>query len=151
LKNLKLISLFALILSIVFSGCTKETQSSQGNPSPVITLEKTTPTNVLQFKDSLTVTIGYEDGDGDLGYENADINSLEIRDTRLSKPDYYYVPPQAPIGSSVHIKGTLNIQIKNLFLLGTGNTETTNLEIKIQDSAGHWSNLVTSPTITINS
>jgi hypothetical protein len=134
---------------LLTQSCTKEIQFSEGNPIPSIGLEKTTPTEITQFKDSLKVTISYEDGDGDLGFENADINSLEVKDSRLSKPDFYYVPPQAPVDSKISIKGTLNIQIKNMFLLGAGSTETTTLEIRIKDRAGNWSNKVTTPVITI--
>lgn len=132
------------------TACTKEVQFSEGNPVPVITLESTSKTSVVQFKDSLRVTIAYEDGDGDIGFENADINSLEIRDSRLSKPDMYYVPPQAPVDSKIHIKGTLQIQIRNMFLLGSGSAETTTLEIRLSDRAGNWSNKVTTPVITIS-
>lgn len=139
----------AFLTFLVISSCTKETQISEGNPIPNIGLIKTVPTDIRQFKDSLTVSISYEDGDGDLGFENADINSLEVKDSRLAKPDYYYVAPQAPLNSKIHIKGTLNIQIKNMFLLGSGAIETTNLEIRLKDRAGNWSNKITTPVINI--
>lgn len=148
-KHIYIACLYAVTLMGLHS-CTKEVQLSEGNPVPVISLEKTFPTTIVQFKDSLKVTIGYEDGDGDLGYINADINSLEIKDSRLSKADMYYVPPQAPVDSKIHIKGTLEIQIKNMFLLGSGSSETTTLEIRLADRAGNWSNKVTTPLITIN-
>jgi hypothetical protein len=143
------IIILACIGFIQINACTKETQISEGNPVPTITLVKAWPIEITQFKDSLTVTVGYEDGDGDLGFENADINSLEIKDARLSKPDYYYVAPQAPLNSKIHIKGTLNIQIKNMFLLGSGAIETTNLEIRLKDRAGNWSNKLTTATLNI--
>lgn len=135
------------ILSL--QSCIKETQLSEGNPIPQIAIVKFEPSNIIQFKDSVKITLSYEDGDGDIGFENADINSLEIKDTRLSKPDYYYVPPQAPLGSKIAIKGQLVVKLRNLFLLGTGNAETTTLEIRLTDRAGNWSNKVTTPEITI--
>jgi hypothetical protein len=55
----------------------------------------------------------------------------------------------APDGSKIHIKGTLVVKLKSLFLLGTGGMETTTLEIRLKDRAGNWSNKVTTPTITI--
>lgn len=134
---------------LLLSACTKETQTSTGNPIPVIGLIKAEPANIKQFKDSFKITLSYEDGDGDIGFENADINSLEIKDTRLSKPDYYYVPPQAPIDAKIAIKGQLVVKLRNLFLLGTGNSEATTLEIRLQDRAGNWSNKVTTPEILI--
>lgn len=148
MKNASIISVFVFFI-LSASSCTKEIQHSEGNPVPFISLQKTEPTEVIQFKDSLKITINYEDGDGDLGFENADINSLEVKDSRLAKPDFYYVPPQAPLGHKIYIKGSLQIQIKNLFLLGSGSMETTTLELRIKDRAGNWSNKITTPVITI--
>lgn len=138
------------IISILLVGsCTKETQTSSGNPIPIISIVQVEPLTVKQFEDSFSMTLNYEDGDGDLGFINADINSLEVKDTRLSKPDFYYIPPLAPDGSKIHIKGTLVVKLKSLFLLGTGGMETTTLEIRLKDRAGNWSNKVTTPNITI--
>lgn len=141
------VTLFIGVLSV--QSCVKETQLSEGNPIPQIAIVKSEPSSIIQFKDSVKITLSYEDGDGDIGFENADINSLEIKDTRLSKPDYYYVPPQAPLGAKIAIKGLLVVKLRNLFLLGTGNAETTSLEIRLRDRAGNWSNKVTTPEITI--
>lgn len=129
-------------------GC-KETTISSGNPVPRIALVKIEPVIVKEFSDSLKITFSYEDGDGDLGFENADINSLEIHDERLQKPDYYYIPPLAPIGSSVNIKGRLTMKVKNIFLLGSGSAEITRFTLRIKDRAGNNSNPVTTPEITI--
>ncbi|MCC7298458.1 MAG: hypothetical protein IT244_09005 [Bacteroidia bacterium] len=140
----------SVLVLLTLGGCTKETQTSEGNPIPIIFLVKAEPNSIQQFKDSFTITLGYEDGDGDIGYENADINTLEIKDTRLTKPDYFYVPPQAPTGSKIHIKGQLVVKLRNLFLLGSGAAETTTLEIRLQDRAGNWSNKITTAQLTIN-
>ena len=133
----------------IFLSC-KETTLMTGNPIPRISLIKIEPTTVKQFVDSLKITIAYEDGDGDLGFVNADITSLEVQDDRLAKPDYYYVPPLAPVDSKVRIKGELVMKLRNVFLLGTGNVETTSFTIKIKDRAGNVSNPVITPEITIN-
>lgn len=134
---------------LAFGGCTKYTQTSTGDPIPVIRLVNIEPTTVQQFKDSLKITFSYDDGDGDLGYENADINSLEVKDSRLQNPDMYYVAPLAPIGSKIHIQGELTLKLRNLFLLGSASTEKTVLEVRILDRAGHWSNKIITPEITI--
>jgi len=149
LKNFIFHIVLVFILVVIPGACTKETQSSTGNPNPSIALVKMEPATIQQFTDSLKITISYDDGDGDIGFEDADINSLEIKDTRLSKPDFYYVPPQAPLGSKIHIKGELVIKLRNLFLLGTGNAESTNMEIRLRDRTGNWSNKITTPEITI--
>ncbi|MBS3913478.1 MAG: hypothetical protein KG003_03205 [Bacteroidetes bacterium] len=149
MKNFIFHIVLVFILVVIPGACTKETQSSTGNPNPSIALVKMEPATIQQFTDSLKITISYDDGDGDIGFEDADINSLEIKDTRLSKPDFYYVPPQAPLGSKIHIKGELVIKLRNLFLLGTGNAESTNMEIRLRDRTGNWSNKITTPEITI--
>ncbi|MBL7811896.1 MAG: hypothetical protein JNL57_06695 [Bacteroidetes bacterium] len=149
MKRLIHIVFTGMCMVLLLTTACSETQITTGNPVPALQLQNLTPTNLQQFKDSVTVTLMYEDGDGDLGFENADINSLEVQDDRLSKPDYYYVAPLAPLTAKIHIKGTLALKLRNLFLLGTGNAETTVLRLRIKDRAGNWSNTVTTPEITI--
>jgi len=127
----------------------KEVLNTTGNPVPRIALIKIEPTQVKQFTDSLKITFNYEDGDGDLGNDNADINSLEVQDERLAKPDFYYVPPMAPVDAKIRIKGQMTMNLRNVFLLGTGNIETTSFTVRLKDRAGNWSNLIKTPEITI--
>lgn len=141
-------SLLFLFSFVLLSSC-KEVVNTTGNPVPRIVLVKIEPTQVKQFTDSLKITFNYEDGDGDLGYDNADINSLEVQDERLSKPDLYYVPPMAPVDAKIKIKGQMTMKLRNVFLLGTGNVETTSFTVRIQDRAGNWSNPIKTPEITI--
>jgi len=86
-KNI-LVSIFLILFPAFMFSC-KETTNLTGNPVPRIALVKIEPTIVTQFADSLKITLSYEDGDGDLGFVNADINSLEVQDERLAKPDFY--------------------------------------------------------------
>ena len=132
----------------IFSNC-KEVLNTTGNPVPRIALVKIEPTEVKQFTDSLKITFTYEDGDGDLGNDNADINSLEVQDERLAKPDFYYVPPMAPVDAKIRIKGQMTMNLRNVFLLGTGNIETTTFTVRIKDRSGNWSNPIRTPEITI--
>lgn len=147
MKNL-IVSISLLIPVLLVVSC-KETTNLTGNPIPRIALVKIEPTEVKQFTDSLKITISYEDGDGDLGFVNADINSLEVQDERLAKPDFYYVPPMAPVDSKIRIKGQLVMKLRNVFLLGSGNMETTSFTIKLKDRAGNVSNPIKTPEITI--
>ncbi len=147
MRNITLL-LSVLFISLFLNGC-KEIVNTTGNPVPRIALVKIAPTEVKQFVDSLKITFTYEDGDGDLGNDNADINSLEVQDERLAKPDYYYVPPMAPVGEKIRIKGQMTMNLRNVFLLGTGNIETTSFTVRIQDRAGNWSNPIKTPEVTI--
>jgi len=134
---------------IAISSCSQE-EIVTVNKTPLIQLISVSSQSVKQFKDSLVITFEYKDGDGDIGETDPDKNSIQIKDNRLSKPDYYFIKPLAPPGSEISTKGSIALQIKSLFLLGTANSEITTLELRIKDRAGNWSNVITTPTITIN-
>lgn len=135
------------IISILFIfSCKKDGTVSS---TPTIKLLSVSSTSLLQFKDSLVINIEYTDGDGDIGEIEPDKNAIQIKDKRLTKADYYFIKPQSPPGSKIITKGTININIKNLFLLGSSNSEITSLEIKLKDRSGNWSNAVNTPNITI--
>lgn len=127
-------------------GCSKD--SSTGG-APSIKLISVSSDSVKEFKDSLVIVLEYTDMDGDIGESDPDKNSLQIKDRRLSEADFYFVKPLAPPGSDILIKGQIAVQIKNVFLLGTGNAEITKFDIKLRDRAGHWSNSVATPEIVI--
>lgn len=138
------ITLF-ICLTIALAACKKSKDSN----APVIKFVGVNSTSILQFKDSLVITFEYTDGDGDLGEIDPDKNSLQIKDRRLTNADYYFVKPLAPPDSKIHIHGTIAIKVKNTFLLGTGNSEITNFDLKLRDRAGNWSNGISTPEITI--
>jgi hypothetical protein len=91
----------------------------------------------------------YKDGDGDLGDVSADTLSIYVRDSRLSKADYYHLFPLSPISNKLSIDGLLNMKMKNIFLLSTSPSETTKFEIKLKDRAKNWSNTIFTPNIEI--
>lgn len=140
--------LFICVLSLF--NCKKKAKAVV-DPVPTIELISINPSNVTEFKDSISITIKYKDANGDLGDENPDDLSLEIKDSRLSKADYYHVKPLAPnTGKDIPIEGELRIKLNSMFLLGTGTKESATLNIKFKDRAGNWSNEVVSSPITIN-
>ena len=116
---------------------------------PEIGLIGIAPDTVVQFEDVLVITIEYKDGDGDIGHEDPDVNSIFVRDARLENYDGFYIGPIAPIGQEVAITGQLNIEFPALFLFGSGNTESTFFYIYLEDRAGNQSNEIITPTITI--
>lgn len=140
--------LIIALLILNFTFCKKK---SKVVAEPSIELIETTPTNVKEFVDQIEVTIKYKDENGDIGDENPDELSFEVKDARLAKADYYHIKPLAPISSKdISIQGTLKLKLNNMFLLGSGTKETTTLTIKLKDRAGHWSNEVVTSEITIN-
>ncbi len=143
------ICLAILSVWIVFSGCKKE--DIVADPIPFILIESVTPTNVIQFRDSVIVVLRYDDGDGDLGYFDPDSNALAVTDSRFQEPDYYFVKALAPdVEDDLHIRGTIRIGLTPPFILGSGSQEVISYTIRIKDRAGNWSNAVITPDITIS-
>ncbi|MEY4042308.1 MAG: hypothetical protein RL233_1839 [Bacteroidota bacterium] len=137
-----------VIVIVLFSGCKPE-RFYTGDPKPVISKVVLNQSTFKQFTDTVVISFDYVDGDGDLGYDNADSLSLEIKDVRFAKADYYHVRPLAPAGSQINIHGTIKVTLKNVFLLGAGSSETTKFQIRIKDRMQHWSNILETKTISI--
>lgn len=116
---------------------------------PEISIESIEPISIEQFKDSIVIRLQYRDGTGDLGFEHPDSFSLRVLDSRLTAPDWYFVPPLSPIGSNVPIQGILKFKLNGTFLIGGTSTETTTFTIRIKDRNNNWSNEVVTPTISI--
>lgn len=143
------ITQFSLLLAtiILMSACKKEILI--GDPVPTISIRKISPSVVKEFTQSIIIELAYEDGDGDLGFENPDSLSLWVKDSRIALADMYHIPPLAPIGESLYIKGTVEINLNSAFLMGNGGDEKVNFTVKLKDRQGNWSNEVTSKDITI--
>lgn len=146
-KNLFYILLFSVII-VGITSCKNNELTGDSNV-PFIKFNGVSATTVVQFKDSMVINFEYTDGDGDIGAIDPDQNDIMVKDKRLSKADYYFIKPLSPPGKEIKTKGTIALQIKNLFLLGTANSETTTFDIKLRDRAGNWSNSITTPIITI--
>jgi hypothetical protein len=104
---------------------------------------------IRQYEDVLLIRIQYQDGNGDLGFEDPEEYALFVRDIRLQAFDGFYIGPLAPPSANVPIQGELTIEFPSLFLFGNGATENTRFQIKIIDRAGHESNLLETGTVVI--
>jgi len=118
--------------------------------APLIRITSVTPTTIREFDGRVSVVLQYEDGDGDMGSVHPDSLLLEVLDDRLTAPDYYFIQPLSPVGSSVPIQGTLNFKLNGTFIFGNGTFEETIYSIRLRDGSGKWSNKVNTPTILIN-
>lgn len=117
---------------------------------PSITFISATPQSVTEYADSLTIVIGYEDGDGDLGTNDADIKNLFVTDSRNQVVYEYRVKQLAPNNSTIAITGTLSVVIDKLGLVNGSTPETATFEILVMDRAGNKSNIVSTTPIIIN-
>jgi hypothetical protein len=139
---------FFFTLAVFFFSCSKNNETVI-DPVPKISFLSINQNSFKEFKDSVIITIQYEDGDGDLGYENADLVSAFVHDMRLPNKDGFYIPPLAPLNNTLAISGKLNIVLPPLFLLSNSPTESTSFEIQLQDRKGNLSNIISTPEVTI--
>ena len=115
---------------------------------PEIDIKSIDPIELQQFE-TVIFKIGYLDGDGNIGDEDADVHALEILDNRQNILHSFHVPPQSPI-ENIAIEGVLVVEVENVILLDQSNTsESLTFNIRLKDRAGNWSNTVTSQTLTV--
>lgn len=141
----KLLFLAGLLLVI---GCSKEEDVTYSNV-PAIELVSLSQDTIRQYEDVLTIRISYQDGDGDIGFEDPETYALFVRDIRLDAFDGFYVGPLAPPDANVPIQGELSIEFPSLFLFGNGAVEQTRFEIKMIDRAGNESNVLETEFVAI--
>jgi uncharacterized protein YcfL len=143
----------SFILAFTLTACRKKTETIlPAVPiQPVLTFESVNKSNVKAYNDSLVFVVTYTDGDGDLGDFNSDSLSLYLFDTRVSSLyERYHIAPAVPANLNVAIQGKFRIVLDHTILLNSLSTsESTVFKIKVKDRAGHWSDPVSSPTITI--
>lgn len=145
------ILLSIVICAFLLLSCKKDRKAEKEGyfEVPSIELVSVNTTQMVEFQDSLIIMVSFKDLNGDLGRQNPDDNSLYIKDLRLPNADYYHIPPITPEDLEFKTRGTIRIVVPTLFLLGNGGDETTVLTIKVKDQADHWSNEISTPTITI--
>jgi hypothetical protein len=107
---------------------------------------------VREYLDTLVFTIRYLDGDGDLGFADADSMSIVLKDSRDTNNLIFEYPlaPLAPAGTNLTIQGELTVYLQNPIRLNNQSvSETARFYLQIRDRANNRSNIVQSPDITI--
>ena len=146
MKGITYILLLLLLVSLVFSTCKKV----EVKDNFLISLIETSPSNIVEFEENINIRISYNHSLGFLGFSDPDYLSLEVKDSRLSNPDYYHLIPLSPPQSETSISGEILIEVDAPFIFGNGNTETLTFTIRIQDKDKSWSNKVSTNLITVN-
>ncbi len=136
-------------LALMAGACTKISDEPQFDLTPAIVIDSISADTIVEFEEALIVTLTYEDGDGDLGNPDPNVNSLFVKDQRLEMQDEYYVYPLAPVGENISITGKLTVELNTTFILGNGTAEQTKFTLYLVDRAGNKSNEVTTGFITI--
>lgn len=144
---------FSISIALFLFSCKKEKGNDplpKISDTPAITNVSLSSSSINQF-DDLIFTISYTDGNGDLGEEDADINSIFITDRRDNTIIHeFHLQPLAPVGTNTTIQGDLKVHLNNVILLNQTNaSESARFDVKITDRAGNNSNVVTTSSVTI--
>lgn len=138
-----------LVLVCIQISCTQQTDDLSFPSEPKITLDSISRDTLVEFEDRLVLYLTYQDGDGDLGTSDPDINSIFIQDSRLQNADEYYLPPLAPETETISIQGEFTVELSTTFLLGNGTEESTVFSLFVKDRAGNQSNVVATKEVLI--
>jgi hypothetical protein len=132
---------------LTFAACKKDKPLED---TPYIEIASVSPSNAQAYNDTITFTVFYRDGNGDLGENNPNVYNLFLKDGRNQVEYKYRVQQLAPSGSDVAIQGNLNVKLAGAPILNGGTSETVTYSIYVVDRAGNKSNVAVSPVITLN-
>lgn len=147
LRNICL--LFGLISVLCFSSSCMKDEITLISNVPEIALLSISSDTITEFEEALIISISYQDGDGNLGFEETDQYALFVRDIRLDEFDGFYLGPIAPPNETIPIVGELNVEFPNLFVFGNDSIETTRFELKMIDRSNNESNILITDDIVI--
>jgi len=116
---------------------------------PEIRFEGLSHDTILEYENILTITFKFQDGDGDLGFEEPESYAIFIRDARLANFDGFYLGPVAPPGTTIAVQGKLKVEFPSLFVFGNSQFERTRYYIYMVDRRGHKSNEIITPDVII--
>ena len=134
-----------LFMVLILGSCKKDEYTD----APVISELVISPMIVEEFTDTVSISFIYDDINGDIGYEDPNLNSIFVRDSRLAAPDEYHIPPQTPDLQELTIQGSISLRLNNLFILGNDSTESVVLTVRIFDRAGNGSNELVSDSVLV--
>jgi len=145
-----LIKLGILLSVVIFCvSCRENAEDPPFSIIPEIKLKDFSQDTILEYEDILTFNIRYQDGDGDLGFEEPENYAVFIRDARLTKYDGFYLAPVAPPGELIAVQGDLKVEFPSLFVFGNRTEERTKFYIYMVDRKGNKSNELITPEVVI--
>ena len=135
---------FLLFLGLAVASC------DRNKYAPQITLEEVGPEQVVALEDSIYMRISFYDMDGDLGENFTDDKNLFVVDQRLNLAHEFRISNIVPGGADVPIQGFLEWTIPSVYITNGNASQKVNYSIYVVDRAGNQSNILETPTITIN-
>lgn len=131
---------------MAFASCKKEEDISN---TPEIEFVSVSSSNIAEGT-TLTFTISYKDGDGDLGENTEGVKNLFVTDNRVGVTYEYRIQQLSPSGSTVAITGNLNVDVTGTSITDGSTQQQVTYSFMMKDRAGNSSNSVSSPAITIH-
>lgn len=116
------------------------------------------PREVVEFQDSMVITLRFTDGDGDIRSQDSiqdQTTNLEVKDLRPSLVDsvskiFYKFPDYTTNTCIPSIQGTIRITVVPTIIFPRNlQTQKTAFSIILKDAAGNESNVVQTDSITI--
>lgn len=164
MKQIRQIFLFLLILIL---GDCKQRPTFPASPEiSFLDIKKIKTQGSSGAKDSVTITLSFKDGDGDLGStetqnyfaelqakQDGVFKQIVVKDTipivYLDKNGKF--PPLNPDGRQGPIEGTLSYGVSTELAKYFGDSSSVSVKFKvyIKDNAGHPSNTIETPEVTI--
>ena len=137
----------ALTFALAISSCHKD--EAIDSKVPTIELVSVSNASVLEG-DPLTFRIKYTDGDGDLGENDPNAHNLFLVDNRVNVTYEYRIQELAPSGSSLIIRGFLDVKLKTTAITDGSTAQSVTYNIYVVDRSGNHSNTVTTGSVTIH-
>ena len=129
------------------SSCKKDVEPLDIIPN--IEVLSISPGVANEYSDEVIIRLSYTDGDGDLGENSATVKNCFVTDNRIGVTSSYRIKQLAPDGSSIPIKGQLEINIGGQGITNGASQQDVAFSVYIVDRAGHSSNVASTTTVSI--
>lgn len=140
---------FSAILMVGLGACKKDEDPDLTNPVPEILEVRVSPTDVVEYRDSIVFEVDYRDGNGDLGENAPNKENLFLVDNRINVTETFRINELTPAGSDIPITGTLRVVLQSTGITDNSFLQTANYSIYLKDRAGNESNRITTEDILI--
>lgn len=137
----------ALAALVFFFSCKKEEVTVSDTPE--IELVSISPGTVAELQDPIVFRFTYQDGDGDLGENNPNAENLYVQDNRINAVEGFRIPQLAPSGADISISGNLVAELTGTGITDGSSSQTVTFTLWVKDRAGHESNHIVTPAITV--
>ena len=119
------------------------------DPVPTLSFVRFNVDTIQQQSQTLTIVVGFTDGDGDIGGDG-NTNNFLIIDQRRGDTSFYTIPAIPRIGVSDGISGEIEVDIAPICCINPDYpiacspipdyTDQARFIIRLRDNAGQWSN-----------